>query len=58
MRDLLKEDYMFQSVTQKHGASCAVACVAWVLKVSKDYPFDTILNTLGCLESLSISVSV
>lgn len=27
---------MFSSVTQKHGAGCAVACVAWVLNISYD----------------------
>ena len=27
---------MYPSVTQKHGAGCAVACVAWVLSVSYD----------------------
>jgi hypothetical protein len=27
---------MFPSVTQKHGAGYAVACVAWVLNVSYD----------------------
>lgn len=27
---------MFPSVTQKHGAGCAVACVAWVLNISYD----------------------
>ncbi len=27
---------MFPSVTQKHGAGCAVACVAWILNVSYD----------------------
>lgn len=30
-----KED-RFPSITQKHGAGCAVACVAYILKISYD----------------------